>query len=219
LNSFVAQTSNSVYKKISENLRAIKVKIVNEAQIRRAENWLFFRRWLKNPRQLGTLAPISGKLAKLAACEALTQYKPGVPVVEIGAGTGRLTRALLQEGVQPEDFTVVELDGQMCEFLKTSIPSVRVIEGDANQLPNLIAPDILEKVAVVVSAIPLMYLDEGLRKSLMNAAFSVLRPNAKIVHVTYNPKSPLSFWNGIQQSRVAATWFNIPPGFVWKFQQ
>lgn len=192
---------------------------MNEAQIRRAENWLFFRRWLKNPRQLGTLAPISGKLAKLAACEAITQYTPGVPVVEIGAGTGRLTRALLQSGVRPGDLTVVELDGQMCEFLKNSIPNIRVIEGDANQLPALIAPENLEKVGVVVSAIPLMYLDESLRKSLMNAAFSVMRPNAKIIHVTYNPKSPLRFWNGIRQSRVAATWFNIPPGFVWKFQQ
>jgi len=64
-----------------------------------------------------------------------------------------------------------------------------------------------------------MYLDESLRKSLINAAFSVLKPSAKIVHVTYNPKSPLRFWDGIKQRRVGATWFNMPPGFVWQFQQ
>lgn len=192
---------------------------MNEAQIQRAENWLFFRRWLKNPRQLGTLAPISVKLSMLAAKEALSQYAPGTPVVEIGAGTGRLTRALLYSGVKPEDLTVVELDGEMCRFLKQSIPNIRVIEGDANQLPELLGTEMCAKVGVVVSAIPLMYLDECLRKSLINAAFSVLKPQAKIIHVTYNPKSPLNFWDGVKQSRVAATWFNIPPGFVWKYQQ
>lgn len=192
---------------------------MNEVQIRRAENRLFFRRWLKNPRQLGTLAPISVKLSMLAAKEALSQYKPGTPVVEIGAGTGRLTRALLHCGVLAEDLTVVELDRQMCAFLRKSIPHIHVIEGDATHLPDLIPPEICEKVGVVVSAIPLMYLNEKLRKSLMNAAFSILKPEAKVVHVTYNPKSPLTFWSGVKQNRVAATWFNFPPGFVWQFQQ
>jgi len=192
---------------------------VNEAQIRRAENWLFFRRWLKNPRQLGTLAPISIKLSMLAAKEARSHYRPGMPVVEIGAGTGRLTRALLNYNVQPQDLTVVELDKEMCDFLRQTIPNIHVIEGDATRLSELISPDICEKVCVVVSAIPLMYLKEPLRKSLIKAAFSVLRPQAKIVHVTYNPKSPLSFWKEVKQSRAAAAWFNLPPGFVWQFQE
>lgn len=192
---------------------------MNEAQIRRAENRLFFRRWLQNPRQLGTLAPISVKLSMLAAKEALAQYTPGTPVVEIGAGTGRLTRALLHCGVRPQDLTVVELDGEMCSFLRESIPNIQVIEGDANHLVELLAPEMCEKVGVVVSAIPLMYLNETLRMSLINAAFSVLKPEATIVHVTYNPNSPLSFWESVKQNRVASTWFNMPPGFVWQFQQ
>lgn len=192
---------------------------MNEVQIRRAENWLFFRRWLKNPRQLGTLAPISVKLSMLAAKEALTQYKPGTPVVEIGAGTGRLTRALLSCGVQVQDLTVVELDKEMCDFLRKSIPNLHVIEGDAVHLNKLVSAEICEKVGVVISAIPLMYLQEPLRKSLIKAAFSILRPEAKIIHVTYNPNSPLNFWKEIKQSRAAAAWFNFPPGFVWQFQE
>jgi len=192
---------------------------VNEAQIRRAESKLFFRRWLRNPRQLGTLAPISVKLSRLAAREAVSHYKPGTPVVEIGAGTGRLTRALLACGIQAKDLTVVELDQEMCDFLRESIPDIQVIKGDALCLKELLPPEICKKVGVVVSAIPFMYLKESLRKSLVQAAFSILRPQAKIVHVTYSPRSPLSFWKGVKQSRIVAAWFNLPPGFVWRFQE
>jgi len=192
---------------------------VEEVEIRRAENRLFFRQWLKNPRQLGTVAPISVKLSMLAAKAALVHYSPGTPVIEIGAGTGRLTRTLLRMNVHPQDLTVVELDKQMCGFLRASLPPIEIIEGDANQLENLIPSHLLGKVGVVVCAIPLMYLSEKLRKSLMSAAFATLRPDAKVVHVTYNPRSPLRFWKGVKQYRVAATWFNMPPGFVWQFQK
>jgi phosphatidylethanolamine/phosphatidyl-N-methylethanolamine N-methyltransferase len=190
---------------------------VDEAQIRRAENLLFFRRWIKNPRQLGTLAPISLKLATLAAKAAVTSYMPGMPIIEIGAGTGRLTRALLKEGVRSQDLTAVELDGQMCDFLRETLPHIHVVEGDACHLSALIPARHVGKVSVVVSAIPLMYLKEEMRQSIIKAAFAVLKPESEIVHVTYNNRSPLRFWQDIRQSRAAATWFNIPPGFVWRF--
>ena len=83
----------------------------------------------------------------------------------------------------------------------------------------MVSAEICEKVGVVISAIPLMYLQEPLRKSLIKAAFSILRPEAKIIHVTYNPNSPLNFWKEIKQSRAAAAWFKFPPGFVWQFQE
>lgn len=191
--------------------------IVNEAQIRQAENRLFFSRWLKNPRQLGTLAPISVKLAKLAAQAAILHYMPGRPIIEIGAGTGRLTRALLQAGVQVKDLSVVELDREMCQFLRHTLLQLKVIEGNALNLPNLISSVDKGNVCVVVSAIPLMYLSEDIRKSLINSAFSVLAPSANIIHVTYNPSSPLKFWNEVNNKRVASAWFNLPPGFVWQF--
>ena len=192
---------------------------MNEAQIRRAENRLFFRRWLKNPRQLGTLAPISVKLSQLAAQAALRHYKPDKPIVEIGAGTGRLTRSLLNQGVRPQDLTAVELDGEMCGFLRDTIPHINVVEGDANHLTSLVAPQNVGRVCAVVSAIPLMYLPETLRMSLVKAAFSILENNAGIIHVTYNPRSPLQFWKTLEGQRVASAWFNFPPGFVWQFQR
>jgi phosphatidylethanolamine/phosphatidyl-N-methylethanolamine N-methyltransferase len=76
-----------------------------EIILRRRENTLFFKRWIKHPFQMGTLAPITPRLAKLVASLV---SNPSDLIVEIGAGTGRLTRALLAEGVKPKNLAFEE---------------------------------------------------------------------------------------------------------------
>jgi phosphatidylethanolamine/phosphatidyl-N-methylethanolamine N-methyltransferase len=195
-----------------------------EKKIRRQENLLFFRRWLKHPLQMGTLAPITPKLARLAA--SAVSNKAGL-YVEIGAGTGRLSRALLQQGIKPENLALVELDPFFCGFLKQTLPSVLephqalpvVIEGDAAQLPTFLPDHFVGQVDVVFSVIPLMYLSPTVRQAIMEAAFRVLKPGGSIIHVTYSPRSPLDFMPNIHQHRQGKLWLNLPPGFVWHYQQ
>ena len=197
---------------------------VAEKKIRRQENALFFRRWLKHPLQMGTLAPISSKLANLAAsCVA----DPGGLYVEIGAGTGRLSRALLKQGINPENLALVELDPFFCNFLTKTLPSVLkkddplpfVIEGDATQLPNLLPANYIGQVDIVFSVIPLMYLPNAARKAIIEAAFQVLKPGGIIIHVTYSAKSPVGFMTDLEQNRFGKLWVNFPPGFVWHYQK
>lgn len=195
----------------------------NDGQsLRRRENILFFKKWLKHPFQMGTLAPITERLAKLAAS---TITNPSGLIVEIGAGTGRLTRALLAQGVKPENLVLVELDSDFCSFLKDTLPSLpdckssvpQVIHGDAAKLGQIIPSSFIGKIATVVSAIPFMYLPEDIREKIIKSCFDIMSPEGEIIHVTYNPKSPLAFMNTVSQERVGNLWLNIPPGFVWKY--
>ncbi len=193
-----------------------------EGSLRKRENVLFFKRWLKHPLQMGTLAPITPRLAKLAASQV---KDPSGLIVEIGAGTGRLTRALLARGVKPENLVLVELDEDLCSFLEQTLSelpeckssSPKVIHGDAAKLAEIIPSSFVGKVLTVVSAIPFMYIPEEARKNIIKSCFEVMVPKGEIVHVTYNPKSPLAFMNTIQQERVGSLWYNMPPGFVWKY--
>ncbi len=188
------------------------------------ESRLFFKQWLKSPMQIGTFAPISLKLAHLAASQLDVNNK--TTVVEIGAGTGRLTRALLAQGVSTDKLAMVELDPKMSDFLKVSLQDLyqskaqpRVIQGNAEELPRLIPTAWVGKVDYVVSAIPLMCLDETIRERIIQAALDVLNPvTGSIYHVTYSPVSPIKFMEGeILQKRVVSLWGNMPPGFVWRF--
>lgn len=190
--------------------------------LRTHENKLFFKQWIKHPGRLGTVAPISVRLARKAALEVPLLETDDQYVVEIGAGTGRLTRALLERGIPSKQLAAVELDTKLCTFLKETLPALcpnakapLVIEGDATHLDNLIPSNWVGKVDTVVSAIPLMYLPEEKRIAILEAAFKVLKPGGKIIHITYNPKSPIAFSRAYDQTRVVSLWINMPPGFAW----
>ncbi len=188
------------------------------------ENRLFFKQWLKSPIQLGTFAPISLKLAHLAANQLDITDK--TTIVEIGAATGRLTRALLAKGVNINKLAMVELDQTMSEFLKASLSDLyqskaqpNVIHGNAEALPELLPTSWIGKVDYVVSTIPLAYMEETMRERIIQAALDVLNPETgSILHVTYSPVSPIKFMEGeLLQKRAVSLWSNIPPGFVWRF--
>jgi phosphatidylethanolamine/phosphatidyl-N-methylethanolamine N-methyltransferase len=191
-----------------------------------AENMLFFKKWLKSPVQLGSFAPISIKLANLTANQ-LT-IKEDTIIVEIGAGTGKLTRAILAKGVNVKKLAVVEIDKTMCLFIKHSLQrlydsgaELKVIEGDACNLAELIPHEWISKVDYVVSNIPLFNMEDTIRKKIISAALGVLNPiSGSIVHVSCSPISPIKFMGSeILQKRVVSLWNNVPPGFVWKFTQ
>lgn len=188
------------------------------------ESRLFFKQWLKSPMQLGTFAPISLKLAHLTASQLEVTNK--TTIVEIGAGTGRLTRALLARGLNLDKLAMIELDPKMSDFLRNSLQHLykskaqpRVIQGNAEILSELIPIAWIGKVDYVVSAIPLMYMDETKRERIIQAALDILNPvTGSIYHVSYSPISPIKFMEGeILQKRAVSLWGNMPPGFVWRF--
>ncbi|MBX9977923.1 MAG: methyltransferase domain-containing protein [Alphaproteobacteria bacterium] len=181
-----------------------------------SESALFFKRWLKNPGRLGTLAPISYRLADLAA--SCIQHPKTIKMVEIGAGPGRLTRALIKAGVKPESLKAVELDSDLCDFGKKAVPGVDFIQGDAQYLKELLPQEWIGHVDVIFSTIPFMCLPEDVRRNITEAAFSVLKPGGDFLHLTYNYWSPL---DGMpyDQRKLASLWLNMPPAFIWRYKK
>jgi len=62
----------------------------------RGDDALFFGSWLQKPRQIAAVTPSGKRLAQTMA-ELVDLDRPG-PVLELGAGTGGITRRLLQAG-------------------------------------------------------------------------------------------------------------------------
>lgn len=188
-----------------------------EKDIRSKERWIFFKRWIRNPKQMGTIAPISPSLAQIAS----KFIKPG-RVIELGAGTGRLTRMLCPI-LKNEKFAALELDKELCGFLKETLPLITknppyIIEGDARYIKTLLPESFEGKVDTIISVLPFMYMPKDIRDEIIDEALSCLSPNGVMIHVTYNPWSPIVHRTDIQQTRLKTCFHNIPPGYVWRFK-
>jgi phosphatidylethanolamine/phosphatidyl-N-methylethanolamine N-methyltransferase len=177
---------------------------------------MFFRRWLANPLQMGSVVPSSAALCRRVV--AATACAPGEIVLELGAGTGVMARALLRAGLSPEQLVLVEIVPDMATHLRRALPGVTVIEGDARRLPSLLAPALHGRIGTVICGIPLVLLPLGEQRRFIDAIAAVA-PGRGFLHYSYCVTSPLPWRkHRLAARREAWTPLNFPPASVWRYR-
>lgn len=176
---------------------------------------LFFRRWLANPLQMGSIVPSSPALC--ARVVRNTRFAADEAVIELGAGTGVISQALLQGGLPAERLFVVEIVRDMAEHLRDQLPGANVIEGDARRLPALIPAEWHGKIGTVVVGIPLVLLPFEEQRRFIDAIEAVA-PGRGFILYSYCVTSPLPWKkHGLVPKREAWTPRNFPPASVWRY--
>ena len=176
---------------------------------------LFFRRWLANPLQMGSIVPSSPALCRRVAQHA--KCAPDEVVVELGAGTGVISRALLDSGLAPRQLVLVEIVPAMADHLRKALPGVKVITGDARELPALMQGG-PEKVGSVICGVPLVLLPFAEQRRFVEA-FRAVGPHCGFLHYSYCITSPISpRRHGLEARRLAWTPLNFPPASVWHYR-
>lgn len=185
---------------------------------------LFLKRWLRRPFAMGAVVP-SGRLLAEAMAETTKAALEGRPghVVELGAGTGKVTKALLAAGIAPERLILIERDGELAAFLRRHFPGPRIVEGDAARLSRLLGDHGVAPVAAVVSSLPLLSLPAEVVKGIVGGVFEALPRGGALVQFTYGPTPPVP--RELRQSlrlvgaRGHRIWRNVPPAVVWTFRK
>jgi phospholipid N-methyltransferase len=101
-----------------------------ERGIRLDDEVRFIRSWIERPLTIGALTP-SGKMLARAMARYVDPHSDG-PVVELGPGTGPVTAALVEAGVDPSRLVLVEFNHTFCRILRTRYPGVTLVQGDAS---------------------------------------------------------------------------------------
>src|SRR6202453_3785635 len=102
-----------------------------------ADSARFLKTLIATPRLTGAVAP-SGRALARAMAAAAGSPPPGL-VVELGPGTGPVTQALIEAGMVSERLVLIEYDPSFCRMLERRFEGVRVIQGDAYDLPHTLA--------------------------------------------------------------------------------
>jgi phosphatidylethanolamine/phosphatidyl-N-methylethanolamine N-methyltransferase len=176
----------------------------------------FLGQLLRRPHQVVALAPSSEDLAR-AMVAALP---PGTRrVAELGAGTGKITRALLAAGIAPADLTLFELNPEFARHLRETFPGVRVLARPA----QAIAAECAGGVDAVVSGLPLLSMSDETQAAIVGGAFAVMGPAGVFVQFTYGPNPPVAEAVrqslGLTHSRSRRVWNNLPPARVYAFRR
>ena len=185
---------------------------------------LFLKRWLRQPLAMGAVMPSGPLLTKALALTAVRemQGRDG-HVIELGAGTGEVTKALLAAGIAPQRLALVERDPELVAFLRRHFRGPRIIEGDAARLPKLLTSEGMTNIATVVSGLPLLSLPADVVTGIVHGVFDALPRGAALVQFTYGPSPPVPrnlrerlHLHGGHGPRI---WRNVPPAVVWTFRR
>lgn len=179
----------------------------------------FFRSLMKAPRLTGAVAPSGRPLAR-AMARAVGHLRYGL-VVELGPGTGPVTRALLERGLDPRRLVLVEYDPGFCRMLERRFEPATVIQGDAFDLRPTLAPFVDKRIAAVVSSLPLLNQPPPRREKLIADAFGLMGPEGVFVQFTYGLVSPIpreACLGRYAAHAGAPIWRNLPPARVWTYR-
>jgi phosphatidylethanolamine/phosphatidyl-N-methylethanolamine N-methyltransferase len=178
--------------------------------------WLYFRRWLAHPLQMASVLPASEDLCRQVAAAAMAEGNGRI--VELGAGTGSVTQALLEAGVAPQRLIAVELDPHLARHLRATVPDVEVIEGDAFSIDRLLPREWLG-TSTIVCGLPITFLPFARQRAIVDAMTKVLAPGKPFIQYTYRWVSPIPLDRlGLVGRRVGLSLANLPPATVWAFR-
>lgn len=181
----------------------------------------FLSLWVRRPQSMGAIAPSSQSLATAIAGE-VDYNLPGV-VVELGAGTGSITTALIENASDPSEIIVVEREASLCRLLRKRFPLIRVIRGDARDLERLITRADIGPLKAVVSGLPLLNMPKQDRSDIIEQCFAIMPPEGVMVQFTYGSMAPVprsvARESGIAGKRAGWVLRNLPPAAIWRYSR
>ncbi|NUT10906.1 MAG: methyltransferase domain-containing protein [Nonomuraea sp.] len=183
---------------------------------------LFFGEFVRSPATIGALAPSSPRLAD-AVCKPVPERGEPV-VVELGPGTGAFTAEIQRRLGGRGHHVAVELNERLAGRLADRYPSVDLVQGDAAELPSVLAARGLPHADVIVSGLPWASFPLEVQHRLMEAVTTCLVPGGAFTTFSYIHAIPLPSakrfrtllaerFEEVVASRTV--WGNPPPAFVF----
>jgi phospholipid N-methyltransferase len=176
----------------------------------------FLKAWVRQPRQTASIVPSSPWLGRMMAAQIDPE---GGPVLELGGGTGALTREILATGLPREKLEVVEINQHFARELHAAFHGVRIIQHPAESISEHAAGG-EGGYQTVISGLPMLAFNNALQQAILTEALRLLAPGGAFIQFTYSPRSPIRppVVQALDLSvrRVGTILRNVPPATVFR---
>ena len=197
---------------LQSSARALKKPLRLDDEVR------FHRSWMEKPLHMGAVMP-SGRILARTMAQYVDIDSLG-PVVELGPGTGAITNALIEHGVDQRRLVLVEYNPGFCALLRDRYPHAKIVQGDAYTLRDSLRNVLSAPASAVVSGLPLVTKPMLTRLKLIRDAFGALAPGAPFVQFTYSVAPPIpKSLPGVSTEASERIWMNLPPARVWVYRK
>ncbi|MEP2703788.1 MAG: rRNA adenine N-6-methyltransferase family protein [Roseibium sp.] len=210
---------SDAFREKLDKANAVRAKVLDEVR--------FLKSWAQNPLRTGAVVSSSPELA--ARMASFLTPRPHMKVVELGPGTGVVTKALLDEGFSNRHLNLIEYSSDFCEHLKSRYPGLPVLQGDAYALRDTLSQEagflsgesnaghVLDGI---VSSLPLLTRPEPIRQALLEEALQLLKPGAPFIQFSYGLLAPVKpLQRGVSVFSSEWIWKNLPPARVWVYRK
>jgi phosphatidylethanolamine/phosphatidyl-N-methylethanolamine N-methyltransferase len=177
----------------------------------------FIKGMMAGPRTVGAIMPTSARTA--AKMAEIIDTGSGLPVLELGPGTGVITKAILSKGVKPQDIVSIEYSTDFVKHLEGKYPGVNFINGDAFNLAETLKAYEGQKFDCVISGIPLLNFPMHARVKLIEDLLKLMPAGRPVVQFSYGPVSPVIARPDIYKiQHYDFVVRNIPPAQIWHYK-
>lgn len=190
----------------------LKVSFYGGATRMSGERVVFLKKFVKNPRKVGSLTPsskyLTRKMLKKLPWETIKT------VVELGAGTGVFTQYIIQHKRLDCKFIAVEQDKLMYHRLKIQYPCM-IMEREAENLIYILYKHKMSRVDCIVSGLPFANMDKAERERIIAAASGSLKQGGFLVLFQYSLQMHCLLKQYFKQVHINLEIRNFPPAFIY----
>lgn len=147
----------------------------------------FFKGMVSQPKKVGAIVPTSSITARKMA--SVIDPHSDLPVLELGPGTGVITKAILARGIKPERLTAIEYSTDFYNQLLRSYPGVNFINGDAFDLNATLGEHQGQMFDSVISAVPMLNFPMAARIKLLDELLKRVPHGRPVIQISYGPIS------------------------------
>ena len=189
------------------------------------ENIEFLQAFLKNPLKVGSIAPSSPELAQKMVADIRPTDES--VVLELGVGTGAITKVLQDIVTTRESYLGIEIDKTLVKSLKENFPALKIVRGNACDTFSIYQRTGFGKVGYIICCLPFVSLPNDVGEKILGEIDKFMEQGCvfrtfQYAHGYYFPSAiklrefMRNRYGKAQRSRLVVK--NVPPAYTltWK---